>query len=152
MMKIGIDPDCSKSGIAIKKKVIEGGLEIEGQVMSFFDLYVFLCINRKEIKEVVIEGGWLNKKANFRIIKSVAAAERIAKNVGANHETGKKIVEMCEFLNIPHKVVPPLRKKWKGINKKITHDELVKMIKNQNINIVNKKTNQEIRDAILLIL
>lgn len=146
-MKIGIDPDSSKSGVAIKT-----GKTIKGFTMAFFELYNFLNAHKGEIEIIKIEAGWLNKKSNFRAMKSMAIAEKVAKNVGANHETGKKIVEMCEFLQIPYKTVMPLRKIWKGANKKITHIELMQLVKYQNINLINKQTNQEVRDATLLIL
>jgi hypothetical protein len=59
---------------------------------------------------VRIEGGWLHKKANFHYAagQSRQAGERIALNVGRNHEAGRKICEMCEYLNVEYEVVRPL--------------------------------------------
>lgn len=139
-MIIGIDPDVDKSGVAVK----EDG-EYNLYSLSFWDLFEFLSQTRPKL--VVIEGGWLNAKSNFRFAKSTSIASRMGKNVGENHAVGKKIVEMCEYLGLEHKVVKPLQKVWKGKDGKITHEEVVKHFK-----IKKKKTNQEERDALLLII
>lgn len=139
-MIIGIDPDIDKSGVAVK----EDG-EYTLYSLSFWDLFEFLSQCRPKL--VVIEGGWLNAKSNFRFAKSTSIASRMGKNVGENHSVGKKIVEMCKYLEIDHKVVKPLQKVWKGKDGKITHSEVVKHFK-----INKKKTNQEERDALLLII
>lgn len=139
-MKIGIDPDVDKSGVA----VIENG-EIELFSLSFWQLFEFLKERKPDL--VRVEGGWLNKMSNFRAGKPTAALARIGKNVGSNHEAGRKIVEMCEYLQIKHEVVKPLQKHWKGTDGKITHEEVVKYFK-----IKQKRTNQEERDALLLLI
>jgi hypothetical protein len=139
-MIVGIDPDVDKSGVAVK----EGGIYTLCS-LRFWDLFESLSQLRPQ--KVVIEGGWLNQKSNFRAGKSSNVSARIGKNVGANHETGKKIVEMCEYLGLEYEVVKPLNKVWKGRDGKITHEEIVKHFK---INV--KKSNQEERDALLLIL
>ena len=71
-------------------------------------------------------------------------AEKIAKDVGANHETGRKIIEMCEHYGI--EVLPhiPLVKCWKGKDRKITHEELA------SFTGIMGRTNQDVRDAALL--
>ena len=110
MIYIGIDPDTDKSGVAVwnsKEKTLEV------KTMRFFELMDWLkgSINSNCI--VIIEAGWLNKKSNFhdRAYQSKAAGESIAKRVGANHEAGRKIVEMCEYLNIGYQlVIPKVRK------------------------------------------
>lgn len=146
--RIGIDPDTDKSGVALfnaeKKKVT--GLHN----MRFFELFRYLsdCINIDAkfgtTTEVVIEAGWLNAKSNFHGAFG-GAAERIGAKVGANHETGKKIAEMCEYLNIPYKLVKPLSlKPWGG--KKINHAQFVQLTGWVG------RTNQEQRDAAMLVL
>lgn len=96
---------------------------------------------------VYIEAGWLNKKSNFRHVKGAGMNANIGKKVGANHEIGKKLVEMCEYLGIPCTEVRPLRKIWKGPDGKITHEEFNKQAKTNF-----KRTNQEERDAGLILL
>lgn len=92
---------------------------------------------------VLIEGGWLVEKSNFHI-KSSIKSDRVAKNVGSNHETGKKIVEMCQYLGIDHQVVRPLRKIWRGPGRKITHRELACFTG------IAHRTTQDQRDAALI--
>ena len=143
--RIGIDPDTDKSGVALfnaeKKKVT--GLHN----MRFFELFGYLSDGKETDGvgiEVVIEAGWLNAKSNFHGAFG-GAAERIGAKVGANHETGKKIAEMCEYLNIPYKLVKPLSlKPWGG--KKINHAQFVQLTGWVG------RTNQEQRDAAMLVL
>lgn len=139
-MIIGIDPDVDKSGVAVK----EDG-EYSLYSLSFWDLFEFLSQCRPHL--VRIEGGWLNAKSNFRFAKTTGIASRMGKNVGENHAVGRLIVEMCKYLKLEHEVVKPLQKVWKGKDGKITHEEVVKYFK-----IKNKRTNQEERDALLLIV
>jgi hypothetical protein len=117
---IGIDPDTKKSGVAIKRfGVLIGGQKyLEVTTLSFFALYDSLRVisdtygNRAVVR---IEAGWLNEKSNFFKVnrtQTKAAGERIAKNVGANHETGKKIVEMCEYLKLEYELIRPTSAKW----------------------------------------
>jgi hypothetical protein len=103
---IGIDPDTDKSGVAA---LLIGTKQLELETMKFFDLFKYLALHKDNIKEVVVEAGWLNKKSNFHINprQTKEAGERISKNVGANHETGRKIVEMCDFIKIPFRLYVP---------------------------------------------
>lgn len=141
-MLIGIDPDVDKSGVAAKSN-----RTIQLQSLKFFDLFDFLRVNKESITKVRIEASWLIKhnwhtKANG----SAAINARIGNNAGSNHEAGRKIVEMCQYLSIPFEEVKPLKKLWKGKDGKITHDELARLTQ------LPKRTNQEERDACLLIL
>jgi hypothetical protein len=139
-MIMGIDPDVNKSGVAIKE---DGKYVLYS--LSFWDLFEFLSQARPH--KVIIEGGWLNEKSNFRAGKGNNVSARIGKNVGSNHEVGRKIVEMCNYLRLDYDIVRPLQKIWKGRDGKITHEEMVKHFK---LNI--KRSNQEERDALLLII
>lgn len=144
---IGIDPDTFKSGIA---HLYRPTVRLEAFSLLFFELYDYLTAIKKEWGSeviVVIEGGWLVEKSNFHIssgIKSGNKSDRIAKNVGSNHETGRKIVEMCQYLEIDHQVVHPLKKIWKGSQGKITHEELAYFTG------IKQSTCQDQRDASLL--
>ena len=73
---IGIDPDLEKSGVAVL------GQSLELKNLTFAQTVELFRSHQDEIKKVVIEAGWLNKKSNFRIGHSKSAGERIAKNVG----------------------------------------------------------------------
>lgn len=141
MIKIGIDPDCNKSGCASKQKTT--GLILNN--LKFFDLFEQL----KEVRElytdvskvmVYIEAGWLNR-SNWHKVQNGSAAinSQIGQRTGANHETGKKIVEMCEYLGLPYKLVKPTRKK---VDAKLF----------QKLTGYIGRTNQEQRDAAMLII
>ena len=143
--RIGIDPDTDKSGVAlfnVKSKMVTGLYN-----KTFFELFGYLSDGKETDGvgiEVVIEAGWLNAKSNFHGAFG-GAAERIGAKVGANHETGKKIAEMCEYLNIPYRLVKPLSLKvWGG--KKINHAQFVQLTGWVG------RTNQEQRDAAMLVI
>ena len=133
---IGIDPDVDKNGVAINhcKNITLDNLR-------FFELFEKLKTLQLESIPmiVVVEGGWLNKSNWHKKEKGSAAVNaKIGNHTGANHETGKKIVEMLEYLNITHVVVKPTKSK---VNAK-----LFKMITG-----IKQSTNQEKRDAYMLI-
>lgn len=95
-MIVGIDPDCSFCGVAEYEHETK---YFHVQKMKFFKLYGYLKENRERITLVRIEAGWLNEKSNFHCScgQTKQAGERIAKNVGANRETGRKTAEMCWY-------------------------------------------------------
>jgi hypothetical protein len=147
---IGIDPDCDKSGVAV--------LTVEKHLLlfnlKFFEMFLFLQdaknfhdFNKNELI-VIIEAGWLNKsvwhglKYFLTLLKTpqraFVYAAKIGSKTGANHETGRKIVEMCEYLNIEYKLVKPTQKK---VNSEF-------FFKLTGI----KRSNQDQRDAAMLIL
>lgn len=136
MIKIGIDPDCNKSGVAVKSHFNSIFL----YNLSFFDLFINLKDYSTSNTTVYIEAGWLNK-SNWHIIQNGSAAinSQIGQRTGANHETGKKIVEMCEYLGLPYKLVKPTRKK---VDAKLF----------QKLTGYIGRTNQEQRDAAMLII
>jgi hypothetical protein len=133
---IGIDPDVDKSGFAR----IEGN-QLKLDNLSFFDLYEELKSYKElGIKPVVyVECGFLNK-SNFHKKSGMSAAlnAKIGERTGANFETAKKIVEMCEYLKMPYVKIQPK-------SSKITNDYFKK------ITGINTRTNQEQRDAMMLI-
>ena len=131
---IGIDPDLEKSGVAIL------GDELQLKKLTFPETIELFRNEQDCIKKVVIEAGWQNKKSNFhgRYGQSKAEGERIAKNVGENHATGKLIAEMAEALGLAVVLVRPTKNKLKS-------DEFNKLTG------WNGRTNQEQRDAAMLI-
>ena len=136
---IGIDPDINKSGDAL----INGDKK-ELYNLNFFELFDFFykVLSQKGKSEeilIVIEAGWLNG-GNWHTKNKGSAAlnAKIGNNTGRNHETGRKIVEMCEYLEIPFKLLRPTTSKLKAkIFKSITK--------------IEGRTNQETRDAMMLI-
>ena len=166
---IGIDPDCEASGIAII--YVCKNHTIECLSMSFPKLldFIFFHYNSTETK-ITIEAGWLNKKSNFRpnFGKKVSSdssykdikdsyessqriSDRISAKVGANHETGKKLVEMLEYKGYKVDLIKPLPKRWKGTGGKITNEELNEILKRNGFDEL-KRTNQDVRDSVLIAL
>lgn len=141
---IGIDPDTNKSGYAF--------LNVGRRIISLDSLYFPGVLDRimaikiafgKEPFVVVVEAGWLNTISNYHTAAG-RRGQRIAKNVGANHQVGKIIVQMCKSYGIEVVEQRPLKKMWHGKDGKITREELAAFtgLKEQN--------NQEERDAALI--
>ena len=143
---IAIDPDKVKSGVAWLKPSTR---QLELSNLSFPLLIEYLQFAKQKGEElneslvVVVEAGWFNAKSCFHTAQG-KQAEKIAKDVGANHETGRKIIEMCEHYGINVIAKAPLAKCWKGKDKKITHEELA------SFTGIMGRTNQDGRDAALL--
>lgn len=143
---IAIDPDKDKSGVAYLKPQTR---QLEVANLSFPDLLEYLQ-HAREVRDetgetviVVVEAGWMVRKSNFHEAQG-HRAEKIAKDVGANHETGRKIIEMCKHYGIQVTGHAPLVKCWKGKDRKITHEELA------SFTGLMGRTNQDARDAALL--
>lgn len=150
MIHIGIDPDINKSGVAIYN---DKGNEIHVRGYTYFELYDYLRELDKEYHgniKIYVEAGWINKKSNWHYSKNKFTSQRIAKNVGSNHEAGRKIAEMCEYLNINTTLVKPLPKIWK--NGKISTEELQMVLKGKNMIIDKRRPNQDERDSAILLL
>jgi hypothetical protein len=133
---IGIDPDVAKNGVGFWYKENKK-LELEN--LTFFEL--FDCLKNLKIRNqiiVIIDAGWLNK-SNFHVKgtnKNVNG--KIGERVGANHETGKKIAEMCDYLGIEYQLHRPTKSK---VNKEVF----------EKITGYSARTNQENRDAGMLV-
>ena len=148
---IAIDPDTEKSGVATLDL---DGMEVHAEAMPFPVLLDELsntqCLSRGKNFKVIVEGGWLVSKSNYHYARG-RGGERIAKNVGANHETGRKIVEMLAYWSIEHEVIRPLKKCWKGRDGKITLAELNSLLRGMGIKEMGR-CNQDVRDAVLIAL
>lgn len=111
---IGIDPDTEASGIAIWN--VEQSEYIAYTRIRFFELYQYLDdLTKYGIQfEVAIEAGWRNPSImhNIHGYTTRAKAASIGANVGANHECGRKIVEMCQWLGIKYYELTPTSSKW----------------------------------------
>ena len=151
---IGIDPDVDKSGCAfweIKSR------KLEVSTLSFADLMDYLLYVKRQGEltgktfRVIIEAGWLNK-SNWHLSPKDSKQSAAAKGnaTGRNHETGRKIAEMCDHWQIPYELIKPLPLKvgginlWKGKDGKITQKELTAFTG------IFGRTNQEGRDAALI--
>jgi len=135
MILIGIDPDTKASGVALYNKEIK---LLELYNFPFFKLYDFL--KQKDIRnvKVILEAGWLNKGNWHTGGSSKTAATAIGNKTGANHEAGKKIEEMLQYLNIPYELRKPTTKK---VDSKF-FEKLTGI----------KRSNQDARDAALLVI
>lgn len=144
---IGIDPDVDKSGVCVYYSSTN---VVQLVSMTFPELIQFVSCTRDA--EVYIEAGWLNH-GNWHLKgydnKRLGASKGY--DVGRNHETGRKIVEMLKYMGFKVKEVKPLRKCWKGNDGKITHEELSMLCKAKGIDI-GKRSNKDARDAALICL
>ena len=149
---IGIDPDVEKSGYVVVESAT--GKVTTATNWDLSKLYGVLAAEKeycsiKGLKMlVVVEAAYLGSHHNWHLgggFVSPAKAATIGYHSGRNHETGRAIVEFCRYLDVD--VIPqkPLKKCWKGPDKKITHEEITKITKWDK-----KRSNQEIRDALLL--
>ena len=143
---VAIDPDTIKSGVAVldaETKRIEISTLVFPELIDFIKYELNNCNKNNRSLIVLVEAGWLNAKSNFHG-QTGYIGQRVAKNVGANHQTGKHIVEMCEWMGIETVLQKPLNKGWKGANGKITHEELAYFTG------ITGKTSQDGRDAALI--
>lgn len=133
---IGIDPDTEKSGVATKI-----GRELILQNLTFFQLFeMLLFYETEEPKPIIyIECGFLNQSNWHKKTNSSASINaKIGERTGANFEVAKKICEMCEYLGLEYMKVKPTRSK--------VNADFFKQITG-----IEKRTNQEQRDAFMLI-
>lgn len=151
---VAIDPDAEKNGVAT---LHTHNRHISAQSLTFACTLDYLRYIQRQAEVtqqhliVVIEAGWLNK-GNWHLIQAESNARAAAKgnSVGRNHETGRKLVEMCEHWGISHDIIKPLvlrvkgRNIWRGKDGKITHEELAAFTG------ITGRTNQEERDAMLI--
>ena len=143
---VGIDPDTGKSGICIYRDH-----ELSAEALPFPQLLekLYLLATLPGDVLVVVEAGWLNEKSNYHDPKGVRA-QKIAKNVGSNHQTGRHIVEMAKHYGLEVIEQKPFSKGWKGRDGKITHEELNYILQYNGLAPI-KRCNQDVRDAVLLV-
>ena len=135
---IGVDPDIDKSGVCL----YYSKTNFELLNLKFFELFdkLYLLKDCENLDiEVVIESGWLNKSNWHKVTNGSAAINaNIGLRTGANHEVGRKIIEMCEYLKLKHRIVKPTKSKIdaKGFEQITKH---------------KGRTNQEQRDSCMLV-
>lgn len=146
---VAIDPDVERNGVA---RLDIGTRSLNITALPFPETLEYLhSLKSSSQTIVVIEAGWLNKSHwHHTRFDGVANAAAKGDAVGRNHETGRKIAEMCEYWKIPYRLVKPLalrvrgRNIWKGKDGKITAEEF------KSITGYKGRTNQEGRDSGLL--
>lgn len=140
---IGIDPDIDKSGVCCLNTATR---QVEVSTLNFPDLLDYLAeYEHKAGVVVVVEAGWKNAITNYHTGTYGRVAQKVALSVGRNQQVGHCIVQMCKHWGIEVVEKAPLRKMWKGPDRKITQEELAAFVQN-----LPSRTNQEIRDAVLL--
>lgn len=153
---IAIDPDIDGSGVAT--------LELDAKVITATNMRLPILVDYlKSAKEkadiagssyvVVVEASWLcsgNWHLDWNDSRNRAAAK--GRQVGRNHEIGRQIVEFCKHLHIAYEEKYPLKKSWAGIDGKITSAELQQLCHDTGITLLARRTNQEMRDAMLIAL
>lgn len=107
---IGVDPDVKLNGFAVYDKRLKK--LIECRTVDFFGLIPAINVYETEFTKnynhyiVKIEGGWLRGSV-WHGGKGKSFTDRIARNVGENHQAGKKIIELCIEHDFPFEVVEP---------------------------------------------
>lgn len=150
MFILAIDPDVTASGVTLLNKTtktVQTGLFTFPELIDL--LYSFKGSNIPV--SVHVEAGWLNS-SNWHLTNknNKRTASAIGKQVGRNHEVGRKIVEMAEHLGFKTTIVKPLRKMWgKSGKEKISHKELSEMLSKKRYT-GNLKRNQDVRDSCLI--
>ena len=133
---IGIDPDIEKCGVAIWDAEERRFELIES--MPFWDVIDILETWDWPL-HVALEAGWLIEKSNFhdRIGQNKFVGEKIALNVGRNHQIGHLLQEYCNLNDILCTLIKPQGKIDRHMFRNITG--------------VRKTTNQDQRDAAMLV-
>ena len=146
---IGIDPDVDGSGVGVINKETKTVTKAQ---LALPELVEYL--RRQHMMSsslmVYVEAGWMNGGNHHLQNKGQWHASKIGEQVGRNHQVSKLIGEFCEYHGIPFSFVRPLTKHWQGKDGKITHEELMSLIEGSGLKMEKCRTNQEIRDAILL--
>lgn len=145
---IGIDPDVKRNGYAFinmeTKEVVVETVTLP-VLLDMVDVIQSTALATDKNLIVYVEAGWL-RQSNWHLTFKDSKQRATAKghSVGRNHQRGMDIIELLAYRGITVEAVPPLDKKWRGPDHKITHDELERVVGPV------KHTNQEGRDAVLL--
>lgn len=161
---IGVDPDKDKNGVATVDLATR---TLSVQSLTFPETLEYFKSAYKQSKtmgedggparfSLWIEAGWMNR-GNWHVTESrngkfspSAYAAAVGQSTGECHAVSKKLLECCEYYGIPAHPIKPLRKCWKGPDRKITHAELQHEAQIYRLNFKDKRSNQEERDAALI--
>jgi hypothetical protein len=154
---IAIDPDVEASGLAIidctyKPPTIDyTHLPIPELIDFILELHHRATATDTPLK-VYVEAGWINK-TNWHLVtrdNNLTAAAK-GRQAGRNHQVGLDICAFLAHYKIPYAEVAPLRKCWRGKDRKITHEELETVVSWViSGGMPRRRSNQEERDALLL--
>ena len=164
---IGIDPDIDKNGIACISK---SRREMETAYLNFPETLEWVKRKYEDWREkyeavapgtfmVWVEAGWMNR-GNWHVKEAPqghhspsAWAAAVGAGAGACHAVSKKLIECFEYYSIPCSPMKPLRKQWRGPDGKITHKEMLRELNLYRVtHTIKGRSNQEVRDAVLLAL
>ena len=156
---IGIDPDAKRSGLSVYNRQTR---VMEIACLNFPAILEKVKTTYEENKDlpfmVYVEAGWMNK-GNWHITPSrngkfspSAWAAAVGTSMGACNAVSKNLLECFEFYGIPCSPIKPLRKCWKGPDRKITHKELINELNIYHVKYNFNRSNQEERDAALICL
>ena len=145
---IAIDPDVGKSGVAFlhtSTKQLEVSSFTIDQLLDYFEYIKEQQKKTNESVVIVVEASW-NTTHNHHLSSkhTLQSASKTGYNIGRNHQQGMVICEISKKMGFEVVEQPPLRKYWKGVNGKITHEEL------SYFTGLTGRTNQEERDAALI--
>lgn len=138
---IGIDPDVRASGVCVWNADTRTIDRLE--CVAFPALIEFFRTLSTSMPagsvQITCDAGWLNR-SNFhaRRDQSHRVSANIGERTGANHETGKKIVEMAEYFGLSCELHRPTTAKVKAAQFKA-------------ITGWKGRTNQDMRDAAMLV-
>lgn len=146
---IGIDPDVTKSGVAIWDSANKRFLSIE--TLLFAETIERIREYKDVIKCVHVEASWLNKSnwhltykdAKTGTLKTSSAqrAAEIGLDLGRNQQRGIDLIELIEYFDIPVRPIKPIVGNWwKEDGKRF-----------KTITKWEKRTNPEQRDAAMLV-
>lgn len=142
---IGIDPDVEASGVAT---LIRRTKKIDATTMKLPALMDYLRRVRYPTLTVavVVEASWTTAHNSHLLpFDNKAVAAKKGYHVGRNHQIGIDIADIARHFSLDVRLQPPLRKIWKGKDRKITHEEICAIT-----GYTAKRSNQEERDAMLL--
>jgi len=142
ILVVGIDPDIEASGVAVYDCSLRAFVLCT--TMSLPDLAAWLSEVPVSDTLVVLEESSLSTK-NWHISPrdSIYVAAAKGRSVGLCHATARHISEFCNKFGIGYIAKTPLKLNWK--NGKASHEEVASILPG-----CPKKTNQEVRDAMLL--
>ena len=142
---LGIDPDLEKSGIALLDR--QRGEFLKVSAVSFVEMNLILRGDApdKDDITIVLEDSDLSTNWHVNPRDNVHVAAAKGRSIGMCHATARHIKELAEYYQLPVVQMKPLRKCWKGPNKKITQAEAEQFMIG-----LPKRTNPEMRDAALL--
>lgn len=155
---IAIDPDIDKNGVAT---ISRSKRTCRVDSLTFPETLEYIknaSVNAEKPLTVIVEAGWLNK-GNWHVTESrngkwspSAWAAAVGKSDGECSAVSKKLLECFEYYKISAVPRRPLKKCWRGRDRKITHEELAQQMETYRVAFPYKRTNQEERDSALLAL